>query len=61
MKDSGKIRTNHSSLRKQGLAFIDPSCFQRVTFRKKHSDDNIQRIIKSYIQRLTENYRELYS
>ena len=28
--------------------------------KKKHSDDNIQRIIGSYIQRLIMNYRELF-
>ena len=34
--------------------------FQRVTFTKKYSGDNIQKIIQTYNYRLIENQRELY-
>lgn len=34
--------------------------FQTVTFTKKYSGDNIQKIIQTYNYRLIENQRELY-
>ena len=65
--DSANFRTNDSAPHKQGWAFRDLHDFQRVIFREKRSEDNIQRITESYIQRvkfgelqrITEDYREL--
>ena len=59
-EDSGNLRSNYRALCIQGWAFKDLLCFQRVAFRNNHSD-NIQIIIDSYIQRLIEDYRKLYS
>ena len=59
-EDSGNLRRNYRALCIQGWAFKDLLCFQRVAFRNNHSD-NVQRIIDSYIQRLIEDYRKLYS
>ena len=55
----GSFRTNQRALRKQGWAFTYSRCFQRVTFRNKHSDDSGQklyRIIFKHLQKSTENY-----
>ena len=57
-EDSEIFRISHSPLCKQGWAFRDLRCSQRVTliFREKHTEHNIQKIMKGYIQRITENY-----
>ena len=44
----GNFKTNQSALGKQGWTFINLHCFQRVTFRKKHSDDSVNKFIKIY-------------
>ena len=67
-----KNRTNQSTLRKQGWAFIYSRCFrelhsekniQMIVFKKLYRElcswNNIQRIIENYIQGIT--FRELHS
>ena len=39
---------NQGALRKQGWAFIYSHCFQRVTFRKKPSDDSVTQIYTEF-------------
>ena len=41
---------NQNALCKQGWAFIYSHCCQNVTFRKKHSDDNVR---KNYTELIT--------
>ena len=43
-----EAKINQSALCKQGCAFIYLCYFQRVTFRKKHSDNSVQKVIKFY-------------
>ena len=40
---------NQSALRKQGWAFKYSRCFQKVAFRKKHSDDTIRKNYTEFI------------
>ena len=58
----GSLRTNQSFLRKHGWTFIYSHCFQRVTCRKKYSDDSVKEELYIIIFRdIIEKYREFYS
>lgn len=43
------MQANQSALQKQRWAFIYSRCFHRVTFRKRHSDDSVQKFFTELI------------